>query len=775
MERVRSALSSSRFVAAGAVAVLLIAFLLRTAGLGQLQIFGDGASSVYFANLPVEKLLVATASDSHPPLYYLALKLSLALFGHNEIAARWISVVCGMLLVAAIMIFARRLAGPRLALAAGMLAAVNPALVYYSRHPRMYAMLALLGFGVLALAQSHRRGRRLAFAEAVIAWLALMTHYFAVIPLLTAVVWKTAIRLSRARQPIGIEGRRLGLALAPFVFAGIFALPWFIFALPASIRHTSSTISGVPPSPNTLSFLESILVFIGSGTLVELHQSELLALACWSLTAGVVYASKRANRALAAFLVTLGAATLVYLLAPAFGRPRFFIVLIPLWILLVVTALALPRRGYRRLAFPAFLAVALVALPQTGKVEQGQFELDAVRLGEQLQLSARDGDIVLLQAWWQAGYLDLHGLNRLRMIDTRDVSKDELQAISGPDANIWLAQFQSPSRNRADGVERWVDDSAYRIDERVFGPTRLVRYAPGSTSTPGVSLRFSNGIELAGTLGVTRANDGDALPVSLTISATQRVSERYVAFLHLISSDGRGWAGRDGEPFDGAEPTSDLQAGQAITERRGLSVPIGTPAGVYSVRAGLYRRGDNTRLSGPDGDELELGKVEITNRTGRSGALASIGGLANLSASWLVREDELAGNRTTIQTVDGPQTLTDPIDARPGASLRVVLLWETEGSREGIKTFVHLLDREGRLVAQHDGDPAEGAYPSSAWQAGAHFSDGHTLTLPGTLTAGEYRLFAGMYGETGSRLEATAGGRRLAGDIVPIRTVKMAE
>jgi len=73
--------------------------------------------------------------------------------------------------------------------------------------------------------------------------------------------------------------------------------------------------------------------------------------------------------------------------------------------------------------------------------------------------------------------------------------------------------------------------------------------------------------------------------------------------------------------------------------------------------------------------------------------------------------------------------------------------------------FIHLLDATGQIVAQHDGQPRNGAYPTSVWDAGEVVADEHVLDLPADLPTGAYRLRVGWYlPGTGDRLPVAGDG-----------------
>ena len=82
----------------------------------------------------------------------------------------------------------------------------------------------------------------------------------------------------------------------------------------------------------------------------------------------------------------------------------------------------------------------------------------------------------------------------------------------------------------------------------------------------------------------------------------------------------------------------------------------------------------------------------------------------------------------------------------PGQNLEVVLVWESlTDMTSDITVFVHLVDAEGNMVAQHDGPPLLGELPTSAWSSGNIVPDPHIIMLPDDLPPGIYQLWVGMY------------------------------
>jgi hypothetical protein len=95
-----------------------------------------------------------------------------------------------------------------------------------------------------------------------------------------------------------------------------------------------------------------------------------------------------------------------------------------------------------------------------------------------------------------------------------------------------------------------------------------------------------------------------------------------------------------------------------------------------------------------------------------------------------------------------------PEHLEPGGTLSLTLAWRVRAETErSYAVFLHLVDGQGQIVAQHDGAPAQGTLPTSLWLANEIIVDAHTLELPATLAAGRYTLRIGLYDPaTGERL-----------------------
>ncbi|MEO8586864.1 MAG: glycosyltransferase family 39 protein [Acidobacteriota bacterium] len=171
-----------RFEAATILLVLLAA-VLRLPALARPLWLDEVHSTVSAATPGLAHMAGRVLASLHPALYFALLKGWTAVFGGSDAAARALTLVLGLLLVAVLVRWLAP-ASPVGGLAAGALVAVNPLLVRYGTEVRGYTLLALLlvaaGAAVFRLASVPDDARaRLAFALALPA--AMLTHVVAVL------------------------------------------------------------------------------------------------------------------------------------------------------------------------------------------------------------------------------------------------------------------------------------------------------------------------------------------------------------------------------------------------------------------------------------------------------------------------------------------------------------------------------------------------------------------------------------------------------------------
>jgi hypothetical protein len=82
----------------------------------------------------------------------------------------------------------------------------------------------------------------------------------------------------------------------------------------------------------------------------------------------------------------------------------------------------------------------------------------------------------------------------------------------------------------------------------------------------------------------------------------------------------------------------------------------------------------------------------------------------------------------------------------PGSPLEITLHWHAlETPDRNYHVYVHLLNADGVILAQHDGLPQGGGRPPYGWLPGEYVADSHMLHLPVTLDDGDYQLEVGLY------------------------------
>ena len=166
-------------------AALLVSFGLGLYRLGYQAALGDDAFSLLIAGRDLGELLRLSASEPHPPVFYVLLWGWVRLAGDGEFAGRFVAVWWAVLSVALVYRLGRAAVSRSAGAWAAALLAINPFFVAYSQQARMYTMAIALGLASMYFAFRLLPGRRggsmtsgaLGYLAATI--LAVTTHFFA--------------------------------------------------------------------------------------------------------------------------------------------------------------------------------------------------------------------------------------------------------------------------------------------------------------------------------------------------------------------------------------------------------------------------------------------------------------------------------------------------------------------------------------------------------------------------------------------------------------------
>ena len=259
----------------------------------------------------------------------------------------------------------------------------------------------------------------------------------------------------------------------------------------------------------------------------------------------------------------------------------------------------------------------------------------------------------------------------------------------------------------------------------------------------------------------SRYEAGESIPLMVLVKTARTLWRHYLIAGHLYDAEGRLWSQADAMI---AEDPGRLHAGSRLRLALILRLPADTPPGVYHVEVFVLSLPSYARLAMRDAGSREERRLLV-------------GPLLVPSRHDLPNPDEVApvgrlyvrlGSGLLLRGYDPPSS-----GARPGEAVRVTLYWEALSvPHEDYTAFVHLIDAQGRLVAQRDSYPLDGRHPTSLWQPGEVVRDRVELRLPVDLPPGDYRLLTGMYLlRTMERLPVLDAGDRHIGDSVELGAV----
>jgi hypothetical protein len=235
-----------------------------------------------------------------------------------------------------------------------------------------------------------------------------------------------------------------------------------------------------------------------------------------------------------------------------------------------------------------------------------------------------------------------------------------------------------------------------------------------------------------------RYSAGEWVPVTLYLTAAQRMSRDVELFIQLLDETGAEVGNVTTHPGWGRFPTTLWTPGAIYADTYQVQVRKRIdPASPLLAR--IY-----TGFVNPDGDGLS----PLTARDS-SGAEVTPMPAQVVLVPWTPPDpaeyalEPLAASFAAGLDLRG---LHQPATARAGETLTVTLLWQASAAPgDDLAAFVHVLDAGGQSVAGFDRGPGGERFPTRVWAAGDQVVSRFAIPLPATLPPGDYSTWVGLY------------------------------
>jgi len=264
---------------------------------------------------------------------------------------------------------------------------------------------------------------------------------------------------------------------------------------------------------------------------------------------------------------------------------------------------------------------------------------------------------------------------------------------------------------------------------------------------------------------------GEAVHTTFYLENLAPIDDNLNVLVRLVGADGRELVREEGWPW-GAE-SSQWQVGEIWPDGHTLLIPPSATPSYYRLEIGFYEPTTQAPLHATQPssgralpDLVPLDYLQV--------------GMPTPAPMITLAEPYQLGDRVallgyTTETSTGRQIDIGRVPLLPGEDLHLTLFWQAEGNIAiDYSRFVHLLDSNGMMLTQQDGQPLQGFLPTSLWHKGQHIADTQTLTIPAGAALGEYTIYVGLYDlATGTRLPVQQGTTTM-GDTIPLTRLVIA-
>lgn len=595
-------------LAAGALAVRLWQISYHS-------LWFDEAVSVFWARQPAREILDVgfhLIRDKHPPVYYLLLHFWTRLFGYSEVSVRLMTVCFGVIMPPALAVLGKEVLGRRAGIIAGLLAVLNPFLVWYSQEVRMFVPSATLAvLATWCMVRGLRSGRWGWWAGyAALTLLSLYSYLYIafLVPFqgLYALVWVLYTARREGTSPL----RRLLPVLIAFGAVALLFLPLALQAL--RVTHQEAQ-----PGRPFQSFFPTMWRLLGWYTVWKAlwPASWISAVSAGALVlmlAGMLVPARQPLGRLFLWL-SIGVPVLIggYLLGinqAVFAAPRYFLFVVPFMCLAWGAGLAWlmeHRRLAGQMALALWAAIALLALPDNWTPENRREEWRAATA--YVDAHAGPNDAVLLHPGFvhvAFRYYDTRGLPLFYPFEGDITSFEQidapLQGLADLYDVIWLVTSHEEQPDPQQFVRRWFEARYPQVTEQfpagvaVRGYATHYRLASLPADTVPAHVTFGEQVHLAGyRIDQTNLPAQDHLyhppsnwiHVTLYWSALQPLTEDFRVQLRMEDEWGQVWGDRLEWPGDVFHlyPPAQWQVGELVRHDIDVNLNPVTPAGQYRL------------------------------------------------------------------------------------------------------------------------------------------------------------------------------------------------
>lgn len=636
--------SKSHFRWIFALATLtLLALAIRFWQLDYHSLWFDETMSVFWARQPAGEILdvgLHLVRDKHPPVYYLLLHLWMHLFGDGEIAMRSLSVVLGALLPPALALLGAQLFGRRAGLLAGLFAALNPMLTWYSQEARMFGPATTLAvLAMLCLVRALQRADWRWWAGYVALSLAGLYAYLFIaflvpVHILYALGW---LILAKSDEP----HRRMRVFLQALV-AFIILVALFAPLAFQALRVGGAEAEGSRPFARALPTMWNLL---NAYTVREVPWPAaakvaigIIALAL--LLIGLAAPPARGRLALWLWLLIplLAGNLLLAVDATVFAETRYFLFLVPALCLAWGSALSwmaqhLPRVGLSVAA--GWALVALMALPFLWTPENRRENWRAA--AAYVATHAGPEDAILIHPAFVHVAFEYYYRGPLPIFFPFEGKVEDYAQIEGPlqglttYTTVWLVTSHDEQPDPQHLVQRWFDERFPIVTEQypagvvVRGYATRYRLDKLPAGSQPADIIYAGGLRLAG-----YTVDQDKLPasddvyhppsnwihVTLYWSTDALLADDMAISLKLVDAMGQVWGDRlvrAGETLQ-RHPSSRWTPGEIVRHDVDVNLNPITPAGSYHLELIVFDRNGQPwpAVQRPPGEyRVELATITI--------------------------------------------------------------------------------------------------------------------------------------------------------------------